>query len=232
MKKISRIPPFIIALIAIELLLVALYIGNWAIGRPFSKLTYLTDMDGEASICCWFSVVQLSFAATISMVIAYARFERKNILSWSLFGIPIVLILLSMDEQVQIHEWLGVRSDILLEGGSRANTPYSQTGIWSFLLGIPFMACFLTYIYLLKKYVRDAFNYTIFTFGILIFLFGAMTHDALSNIFPDTTILSGVIVVSCEEFLEMFGVTVIIMSMFDVCQNILKGQRDTARRRD
>ena len=218
--------PLIIALIAFEILLVFLYIGNWTVGRPYTKLNHLTDLDGEASICCWFSVVQLSLVAMITSVIAFARFDRNKLISWTIIGIPVIFFLLSMDEHIQIHEWLGVRSDVFLKGGSRLNTPYRKTGIWAFLIGIPFMAFFLTYIYLLKKYVGSIFNFRIFTFGTLVFLGGAMTHDMFNNIYPDTNTLSGIIIISLEEFLEMFGITIILAGMLDTLKSILQYQRN------
>lgn len=41
-----------------------------------------------------------------------------------------LLLLLSLDEVAQIHEWFGKLSDQCFFGGSRVGTSFSQTGLW------------------------------------------------------------------------------------------------------
>lgn len=212
--KLNR---FISAIVVFELMIVVMYIANFLLGRPWTKPTVLVDMDGESSICCWFSVVQSAVVAFLSGIIACDNFSWKKLLSWSLWGFPLVFIMLSMDEMVQIHEWLGSHSDVLLEGQSREGTAFDRTGIWFLILGIPFIAAFMTYIYLLKKYFGNLFNYIYLIAGISIFIGGCVVVEGLNNLFPDTATLGGVLMVALEEFMEMFGITIILWGMLESC---------------
>ena len=198
------------------------YVTDFFVGRPWAKPTILADMDGESSFCCWFSVVQLALVAFLSTVIAYYNSSRKKKLSWILWGLPVVFFLLSMDENVQIHEWLGQKSDMFLEGGSRLNTPFARSGIWFLLLGIPFIVFITAYICLLKKFFKKAYNYRSLIIGFTIFLVGSLGFEGLSNFYPDTQAAGSILLVSIEEFLEMLGVTVILNGMLDLCDIRLK----------
>ena len=62
---------------------------------------------------------------------------------------------MSIDESVQIHEWLGAQSDILFAGGNRVGTAFENSGIWMFLFGLPFLAIFLLWAYSIKQFFSE-----------------------------------------------------------------------------
>lgn len=221
-----KINKFIVPIIIFELLVVVFYITDFFIGRPWTKPTILADMDGESSFCCWFSVVQLALVAFLSAVVAYYNSSWEKKLTWLLWGIPVIFVLLSMDENVQIHEWLGQKSDMFLEGGSRLNTPFVRTGIWFLLLGIPFIFLLSAYICFLKKFFKNTYNYRSMIIGFAIFLIGSLGFEGLSNLFPDAQATGSILLVSIEEFLEMLGVTVILNGMLNLCDIRIKVRAD------
>ena len=167
-------------------------------------------------------VVLLSLVAFLSAVVAYYNSSREKKLSWLLWGLPVVFLLLSMDENVQIHEWLGQKSDMLLEGGSRLNTPFVRSGIWFLLLGIPFIVFITAYICFLKKFFKETYNYRSLIIGFTIFIVGSLGFEGLSNFFPDAQAAGSILLVTIEEFLEMLGVTVILNGMLNLCDIRIK----------
>lgn len=87
----------------------------------------------------------------------------------------------------------------------RKDTVLQETGVWIFVLGIPFLVLFL----LLMKEVKNYFkrkDYLLVLSGMMIFLSGALGIEALSNFFPTEFMFVPIIF---EEYLEMLGVTMI-----------------------
>ena len=100
---------------------------------------------------------------------AHSNFWLAQRRSWLLAVLPLVFLALSVDEVARIQEWIGERTDILLPGGSRANTPLPETGIWMFVVGVSFLAAFVRLISSIRMYFQDNPNELIKVFaGMLI----------------------------------------------------------------
>ena len=126
---------------------------------------------------------------------------------------------MSIDESVEIHEMLGRGSDIFLPGGDRDDSFFPETGIWMFLIGLPFLALFLLWAYSIKQvFSEKLFTLKKLVIGMCILLFGALVIESLSN-FVDNGLL--VAEITIEEGLEMIGATVILWAVYDMALEYL-----------
>ena len=119
-----KLPSLIKIFFLIDLGLCIAYVVNYLAGRSYSKLTSLLNLDGEASLAAWYSSVQLFCIFIFSTVFIYHKIDRTK-KSYLLIGLPVIFLLMSIDETVQIHEWLGEKSDFLLPVGSRNGTVFA-----------------------------------------------------------------------------------------------------------
>ena len=189
------------------------YIINNLIGQPFWKLTSLLDLSGESSLAAWYSSTQFFCVFILSAIFTYHKI-KQNSKSFPLIILPIIFLLMSIDESVQIHEWLGEKSDILFSDGSRIGTSFQKTGIWMFVFGLPFVALFLLWAYSLKHHFSDKpSSFKKLVIGMIIMLTGALGFEFLSNFVENSF---WVIEVTFEEGLEMIGVTVMLWAVYDM----------------
>jgi len=239
MRYKLKVPRFILCFFVFDFLLAAIYLiafgfrkqiilfgkeSVYGYVKPFAVLWNLFDLGREVSIPTWYSSIQLFVVASLLIIFAYAKVEKKHMASWVLVFLPLVFVALSVDEIVQIHEWLGIETDIFLPGGSRKNTPFHITGIWMFVIGIPFFIMMLSLVFYLKRYVKVRPNIIKkYIVGLIVFLVSACALDLLSNFtisrtpsLLETTATVYAIQVCFEELGEMVGVTIIMWATYDL----------------
>jgi hypothetical protein len=186
---------------------------NFLIGQPYAKLTSLLDLNGEASFCAWYSSVQLFCLFIFSAIYSYNE-SKKNKGYLSLMFLPGLFLLMSIDETVQIHEWLGLKSDMLLAHGSRIGTLFHKSGIWMFLFGLPFAALFFVWLYSVKKQIfENPSAIKKLVIGMVLFLLGALGFETISNFIRKDLLVYEVVL---EEGLEMIGATVMFWSVYEM----------------
>ena len=134
-----RVPIPILALLAIDIGFGVAYLLIYVAAQP-TFLTPLLNLDVESNLPTWYSSIQWFCVAGLLAIFAIRNFSFSQKRSWPLLALPVVFLGLSLDEVAMIHERIGIRSDAFLPGGSRANTLFIKTGIWMFLLGVPFAA--------------------------------------------------------------------------------------------
>jgi len=213
----TRVPLVIAVLFLADIGLGIAYLANYMMGEPFRKLTELLALDSEASIATWYSSMQLFGIFALGGLYAQRNVSWKDKNSWALIGLPLLFLFLSMDEIVQIHEWLGFKSDALLPRGARRATFFRYTGIWMFVVGIPFLACFFLWAFSIRKYLANTpGSFRKITVGMMILLLGALGIEALSNFIPDLDSFGYVLTVLGEEIFEMVGGTVIFWGVYDL----------------
>jgi hypothetical protein len=212
----QRPPPLVLALLACDLLLALTYVLNSAAGRPWSLLTRLVDLDGEGNVPAWFSSMQWMLCACAFALFSARNFSRAVPRSWALMLLPALLVLLSLDEVAQIHEALGRRSDGLLEGDTRSNSTFRVTGIWMFVIGVPFIASVLALGAWLSPYMAAApAAAKRIGLGMMMMLAGALGVETLSNfVVPHSA--WAVAEIAAEEFLEMLGATLVLWGALDL----------------
>lgn len=208
----KSLPPIIAIFLVSDIALCAAYLVNILLGQPFSKLTALLDLNGENSLPSWYSSMQFFFIFLLATVYVCNQFRNK-IKSITLAILPAIFLMMSIDEAVQIHEWLGRRSDVLLSGGSRVGTAFEKTGIWILVLGLPFLGLFLLWARTLKRYVSDNSSLNKLVLGVCIMLSGALGCEFLSN-FIGSSFLEAELI--AEEGLEMIGSTVMLWAVYDL----------------
>jgi len=212
----KNIPLFIFYLFLIDLAIPLAYLLNHYVGEPSYTITNLLDLDGEGNLPSWYSTIQLFLVSLLTGVFAARNFDRSRMDAWFLILFPMVFLLLSLDETAQIHESLGKISDVLLPGGSRKGTAFGGTGIWVFLLGVPFTVGFFFLLYSIRGYfIRVPRALGKFIVGISIFLFGATMLELLSNISVGQHDFSSIQIFS-EELFEMIGETVMVWAAYDL----------------
>ena len=216
-----KLPSLIKIFFLIDLGLCIAYAVNYLAGQSYSKLTSLLNLDGEASLAAWYSSVQLFCIFIFSAVFSYHKIDRTK-KSYLLIGLPVIFLLMSIDETVQIHEWLGEKSDFLLPGGSRNGTVFQETGIWMFLFGLPFLALFLIWVYVIREYLADKpASFIKLITGMMILLAGALGIELLSNFSVEAN--HYVTEVIFEEGLEMIGATVILWAVYEMAIEYIPG---------
>ena len=211
-----RIPTIIAFFFIADIAMLLFYLVNQAVGAPFEFPTHLVDLNGEANLPTWYSVIQLACVAALAGLFAVRNVRPVRIGSWSLLLLPLFFLALSVDELAQIHEWVGFKSDALLPGHDRLNTIFPYTGIWMLLFGIPFVAGFFGIIFMLRRYLNTVPGVLPkFLLGFAIFAIGATLIEILSNY-----VIYGsfwyYMEATCEEGCEMLGVTIILWAFHDL----------------
>lgn len=214
LKKVavgSVVPPVILTLIAIDILLCMMYVMNLLLDAPSSKLTALLDLNGENSIPAWYSSMQYFLAFLLSSVYV-KNLVRQNSKAILLLLLPAMFLLMSIDESVMIHEWLGRRTDVLLPGGDRAGTMFQQTGIWMIVLGLPFLILFFSWARSVRKHLPSpALNKLVL--GLCIMLSGALGCEFISNFIRSSFVTAEIVL---EEGLEMIGTTIMLWAVYEL----------------
>jgi hypothetical protein len=132
---------------------------------------------------------------------------------WVMLAFASTFLLLSLDEFAAIHEQVGYFSDKLLPGGDRHATVFSRTGIWMFLVAIPFLIFIFYAVAILRKYVRDPLIIRKYVGGLSVFVGSAAGIEMLSNFIQ---VENAVFQVATEECGEMLGVTIILWATYDL----------------
>lgn len=215
--KISRnIPVIIIILFIADIVFGFIYLLLYKFGDPLPKhiLIKLFDLNGEANLPAWYSSMQLFGVSILLGVFAYYNFNKHNFHSWSLVLLAVLFFILSADEVAQIHERVGKIIDILFPKYGRTENFFKNTGIWMFVIGIPFI---VVLIFLLKSswvYFRNYKGISIrLIIGIIIWLFGALVAESFSNLWEQGT-KSFIVEVYFEESCEMIGITFIFWASY------------------
>jgi len=197
----------------IDIGLVFIYGLNIVFGQPSDIVTRLVNLDDESSISSWYSSIQYFCVFLFAAIFSYQKikFDKKSL---PLIVFPALFLLLSIDEATSIHEWLGDQSDVLFSSGTRYGTAFESTGLWMFIVGIPFLVLFLWFIYMLRQHIADnVSSLKKLVLGMIIMLTGALGFEFLSN-FAEHTLL--ILFIILEEGLEMVGVTVMLWAAYDM----------------
>lgn len=217
MSTHRRIPVPILLLFAFDLLLVIMPGIDFLLGSPWGRLRNFVDLDAESSLPTWYASMQWFCAAGLFGLLAFYAWRRhlRGGLHVGLLGLAFLAF--SIDEIVQLHEWLGEESDVLLPGATRSATAFSATGIWPFVVGIPVLAL-LAFILLRMRLLfvpRARRALRLLITGIVIMFTGALMVELAANLVEAPDSGAGLLQVMAEEFLEMLGVSFIVWSGYE-----------------
>jgi hypothetical protein len=229
-NQFSKIPLIVKFLLFIDL---ALCINFFFSSHLLSgQLFHFIDIGAEANIPTWYSSVKLFCISILAGVFAFRKFNRQKNRNYFLFLLPLLFLILSIDESASIHEWLGYAADFLILNISREETFFKSTGVWMFALGIPFFTFFLLIMYSIKDYI-DRNNLLIILYGMIVFLSGAIGVETLENIFSQNYMFIQEFI---EELLEMIGVSIIFLGFYNLADiewhYVLSDKNDQMHRLD
>lgn len=210
------LPRAVLAFFMIDLAIGLAYMLNWAADRPYWKLTSLLDLDQENNLPTWYASMKWFCVAALLGLFAVRNVRLSQSKSWPLMLLPLMFLALSLDEVAQVHEWMGQKSDVYLPHASRENTLFSRTGIWMFVIGIPFVAVFALLIRSVRIYFQRARGALVkICLGMSIMLTGALGIETLSNfVAPDSAY--AMLQVLSEELCEMLGSTVVLWGSYEL----------------
>ncbi|RMD90365.1 MAG: hypothetical protein D6813_09255 [Calditrichaeota bacterium] len=209
----QKIPLIIEICFVIETGLIVAYFADFMLHNPFQKLF---DLDAEANLPTYFSSIQLLLVAFFLGVFARKNFNPAQRHTWTLWVLPVLFLFLSLDEFISLHEFLGSLTDVFLPGGSRDHTIFAVTGLWMFILGIPFILFLASIMISMSKYLKKVPGVWFkFNCGFALYLSGALGVEILGN-FTRPGTWGYVLQVAFEEGLEMLGVTFILWAVFNL----------------
>jgi hypothetical protein len=192
-------------LVLFELVLVLIF----ALDDIFSDdIHHIFDLDAEANIPTWFSSIQLFLIGLIFFLGSRRPTPDPAFSRTFLLFAAAGFMFLSVDEAASIHEQLG--------GVLNRNVEFMPQfkyglGSWIFfylMIGMALcLVCFRVFISAWYYYRTDA---TILAIGMVLFLIGAVGFEVVSYEFlrDGSTPILYEVEVAIEEFLEMFGASV------------------------
>lgn len=192
-------------LLVFEIFLVIAYL---VIKFNFSYKLFF-DLDGEGNLPTWFSSIQLLFVGQIFLLKSVQSDINQSVSRFFHVFVCVFFVFLSMDETAQFHETLN-RNISFIKLLPRFK---GDNGIWIYVYGL--IALIIANIFL-KDIVGMWRTYTkpflLMTLGILIVLFGGVILEIVGYQFLHSgrTPVLAIIEVACEEFCEMFGVSIVL----------------------
>jgi hypothetical protein len=196
-------------LLALECLLVALFLLNRSFGAPFRPINNLLDLDGERSLAVWFSATQLFVVAVVLALVARLNVDRSVALTRLLWLVSAGFIFLSIDEALSMHEQV----TSVLKHLTWVPRFRGDHGIWVFLYGLIGSALMLMCLRpLLAWRVRRPYPVACMVSGFAVLLVGGVLLEVLSYQFIRNRGLPELYTaeVCLEELLEMVGGTVLL----------------------
>lgn len=211
-QELLSLRAVIICLLLMDAVLASAFLADQLIGTPFGYVTHQINLNGEGNFAAWYSSAKLLGVSVLLAITSRMRILVGDVRGWLLFAVALGFAILSADEVAQVHEWLGERSDALLQDGTREATFFDHTGIWMFVLGIPFIVILLGALYALRNlFAIEPGSLAMFCAGAFTWLLGALGVEIFQNI-PDRGSWGFVISILVEESLEMLGVTFMFAS--------------------
>jgi hypothetical protein len=121
-----------------------------------------------------------------------------------------VFLAFSIDETIQLHEFVGVQTDALLPGGTRVSTLFSETGLFFLVVGVPAAILVGVLLAAVRPFLRvpeGAFRKVVIAVSMM--FIGAVAVDFLAN-FVEVRSAPALVLVYVEESLEMAGASVML----------------------
>ncbi len=197
-----------LALVAIELMIVAVNFLDWRFGMPSRLMHDLFYLDGEANIPTWFSSSQLLVAGLIVGLAAFSGQTGRHPSRLFFLVVAAGAVFLSMDEVATVHELIGER----LKKLSFVPSFQDSHGAWILLYALIAVGLLVVNLRNLlacwTRYRRAAATAGI---GAGVIVAGAIGVEVASyGLTRDPHSLDYRLAASAEEFFEMIGGTVLL----------------------
>lgn len=204
-REILRI---LAVLVAFELVLIFAFLLDHFIGVPSWTIHRLLNVDFENSIATWMSTIQLAVAGILVGLALLRRDRRYDPAAWFIACISALLLAMSMDEQLQLHEavtqWAAHNDSVPSHLGN-------QIILIAPLLGFGLLLTVLSWrqLEILWRGHRPAL--LLMTAGIIAFFAGAVGLDTIGHMYLQDGSLPYILEVAAEEFLELLGGTLMML---------------------
>ncbi|MEM6393012.1 MAG: hypothetical protein AAF797_09590 [Planctomycetota bacterium] len=216
-------------LILFDLILVAGYLGHELFWQGRGYALRVLDLNGEHSVAAWYSSTKLAAVAVLFAVcgvVLKGRDIRKG--TWAVMGLGGLFMLMSIDEAVQVHEEIGKRADALLLSDGRANSWFSMTGIWVFVVAPPAVVALVWCFLRARRAWAGVPGVGVrLALGLTVFLAGAVLIEVFSNVSTAPSWL--LMQIAIEEGFEMLGVSLVLWAALDTAVYAITGEVDHAR---
>lgn len=223
MERVRTLPFLIGGLLTIEIFLVVMHFVAPRLVPPLDYLEIWFDMDREANIPSWFSSSQLLVVGVILGLLGVFRRDPNRPSPWFLVVLGVMFVFLSMDEAIAFHE----RISRVAEGQAWAPGFRHGHGVWIFVYGLAgvLMIAVLRHelVAFWRRYPAPA---RAMLAGLALAAAGAVGLEIGFYYLEDRAApLLLEIQVAAEEFLEMFGVTVVLVGVVLLCQRMVRLQQ-------
>lgn len=197
-----RVRPVLYVLLGIDAALIAIFFISRPLRTVFGSDLVMFDVNSEPTFITWYSILKLAGIAVILAIIAGS--ERRAQTKWwrHWYALSGVILLLSLDEFLQIHERLAAPTRSLF--GIVSGPFYLAWVIPGVLLVLATAALFLRFVLAQPKQVR----LTIFIAAAL-FVAGALGLEVVAS----AGYSFGGMTSALEEFLEMSGMSVFVFGL-------------------
>jgi hypothetical protein len=214
-RKHRSIPTPVRLLLLADIVMAALYILDAALAHRYRRFSRLVNLDGEANLPTWYSSSQLLVLGLLLGAFAVV-IDRRNSRSWPFVVLAALCLGMSLDEVARIHESIGNKSDVLLPGGSREDSFFPRTGIWMFLLGLPFLLVVVLLWRLSAPFLLGRERVArLYRVAFVVYITSVLGIEILSN-FVSPGGLASVVQVVCEELGEMLGLTLLVWATVEL----------------
>lgn len=195
-------------LIGFELVLMALYLLEAAVGSPAWTIERLLDLDGEQSVAVWFSTVQLAVIGLLFLIKAAKTRAGAKVPRWFLGLGSGGFLFLSMDEHLELHESI-TAAMVHFDWMPRFSGDH---GIWVFFyLGAGALLLLLSLRPIIALWRAHRYPFTLMVAGAGVFALGAVGMEVIGYEFlREGPRLYQVLEIAAEEFMEMLGASTIL----------------------
>ncbi|HST22074.1 MAG TPA: hypothetical protein VLR90_13200 [Blastocatellia bacterium] len=211
------------SLVLFELCLIIAYWIDILIGEP-EPFHRLVNLDGEANIPAWFSSSQLLFGCLVAWITGLLQSSRDRPSGLFLFMIGLCFIFMSVDETAQLHEGItgiiGTRYVDWLPTFLLTHKEIIALLLILALAGLRFMWRDLKAIWRWSR--RESI---LALTGMCVFLLGAAGIETLGYKFLQLGSLVYKVEVTIEEFMEMFGASLVVYAALSFAQHQMEKSR-------
>lgn len=218
----------LIWLIIIELVFCLVYFIDFLSVEPNWRIHEWFNLDEEANIPTWFSIIQLFMVGLIAIATAQSEHYRRPPSKWGLTLFGFGFIYLSLDEGAVFHE------KFTYEFHNHPWVPYFDGvhGIWiTIYMGVAIVVLLILgrdLWAICRTLPRESL---IFSLGMVLFLAGTGGSETITYFYIDkSNIWIYTMEVMIEEFLEMIGASILFYSV--LCASIKKTEPQLAQKTD
>lgn len=210
MTQARSVPRYFVALCVANVLFALIHIVNFAFRSEGAFLVSLFDLELERNFPTWYSSTLLFVLALLWGCYAYAENKHRSSAAWAPILVALLFCAFSIDEIAMVHERFGWKTDALLAEGTREGTLFRETGIWMFLLGVPFLMGALYLGLALRPRLRGKPKVTaLLCTGLVVYLGSAAGLEVLANFVPvEPNNPAHIAQITAEEFGEMMGISI------------------------